>query len=228
MAFPICCAPVHLEPAQYFSEVWGRWVLVLWCVGETGEEVGVRLLFPWEVRVGEWQWLGELDQEWHLLLPPWVRGEWVSVRSCPMPTKTLCCRSKARLFSNAAMTTLTKGVLLFWAIACSAHSTGWLYLLGFCQDCLLSHSIMYLMLWGFGCHFFFQKLFDAQLQLHYSMCQTFQTCRERLNKEQPHGRNASLNKKPSNNVEPTFPWCQISWSGSSTSDKVALEDASSM
>lgn len=73
-----------------------------------------------------------------MLLLSWVRGEWVSVRSYPIPTKTLGSLSRASLFSNAAMTIL---ILLFWAIACSAQKLT-LYLPGFCQDCLLFRSVM--------------------------------------------------------------------------------------
>ena len=84
------------------------------------------------------------------------------------------------------------------------------YLHGFCQDCLLSFTGVsqkpnVSTALGIWLSFFFQNLFDAQLQLHCSMCQTFQTCRERLNKEHPHGRNASLNKKLSEQSGAYFP-----------------------
>lgn len=61
------------------------------------------------------------------------------------------------------------------------------YLHGFCQDCLLSFTVAspqpkVSRALGIWLSFFFQKHFDAQLQLHCSVCQTFWTCRERLNK----------------------------------------------
>ena len=84
------------------------------------------------------------------------------------------------------------------------------YLHGFCQDHLLSFKVVspqpnVSRALGIWLSFFFQKLFDAQLQLHCSTCQTFPACRERLNREQSHGRNASLNKKLREQSEVYFP-----------------------
>lgn len=115
---------LHPEPVQGLLEVWGRSALVLRGVGGAGEEVGLKLLIS-QVSVGKWHWFGELWQEWELLLLSRVRTEYVLVRSCPMPSNTLERHSRTSLFSITVATTLTKVVLLFWAIACAANSTSW-------------------------------------------------------------------------------------------------------
>lgn len=125
---------------------------MLWCVGKLGKNLRLGCCFH---EKGEWDnGLESWTRSDLMLIPSWVWGEWVSVMSYPISTKTLGSHNRASLFSNAAMITLTKGIWLFWAIACSAHSTSWLYLPGFCQDCFPSHSVMYLKLRGFGCHIF--------------------------------------------------------------------------
>lgn len=139
----------------------------------------------------------------HLLFASW-RGEWVFVRSCIMPTVT----------AGQAYFPMQWWPFSPRVFYCSGQLPAQptpqddpiSCLHGFCQDCFLSFTIASSQTsvsrdLGIWLSFFFQKLFDA----HCSVCQTFWTCRERLNKEQPHGRNASLNKKLGEQSGSSFP-----------------------
>lgn len=139
-------------------------------------------------------------------------GRMGSERSFPMSTNDPSCHSRTSLFSGAVMTALTRGVLLLWAISCSTHSTGrpcvtsaWFLPRLPSSFTVVSPQTNISRALGIWLSFSFQKLFDAQLQLHCSMCQTFWTFRERLNKEQLHGRNVFLNKKLSEQRGAYFP-----------------------
>lgn len=72
LAFPVCCtppiktglSPLHcvLRQLKVFQRC-GEDELLLQGAGTAGEEARVKLLLPQEVRVGEWQWFGDLGQE---------------------------------------------------------------------------------------------------------------------------------------------------------------------